>query len=382
MVKDAEDGAKGSETVLELQIRELLISELGTKSFDQLLELIPSDKVISEIGKLAIYSGTAIATNARNRLGFEGNGPEEVMLPMYWIHACISHENYSPPEVHERGVVFEHYSCPLSRARPEICISISHFGAEAVCRSVNPDFEYIFTHHLANGDGRCRYIVRRKGGKGDFEDLGRLVKVMPRLELTEDEKLYLGDQTMMYVIIYILSVARDMGVEEEMLAGLELELRAIGRRLALFLENELTGELEGKEGMLRAIGICQRSMVMQGELNAQIEPEGLKGEVTVCPFQDSPNLACREFELVMNGVCEVICPDFEFAYDRMMTKGDKNCTWSLTRKKAVKPSEKEQAQDSTDDPAKVLSLRLARGEISEEEYERKMQLILKHYLKA
>jgi uncharacterized membrane protein len=30
----------------------------------------------------------------------------------------------------------------------------------------------------------------------------------------------------------------------------------------------------------------------------------------------------------------------------------------------------------------VLSLRLARGEISEEEYERKMQLILKHYLKA
>lgn len=247
---------------------------------------------------------------------------------------------------------------------------------------MNPDMEFIFTHHLANGDDRCRYIVRKKGGKGDFQDLGRLVKVMPRIELNQDEKLYLGDQTIMYIISHILSVARDLDVEDELLTGLELELRGIGRRLALFLENELTGELEGKEGMLRAIGICQRSMMMQGELNVEIEAEGLNGKVTICPFQDAPLSACREFELVMNGVCEVICPDYEFAYNCMMTKGDKDCTWSLTRKNIEKSSEKARAQDNPDDPAKVLSLRLAKGEISEEEYERKMQLILKHYLKV
>jgi hypothetical protein len=365
--------------VLETQIRDLLISEIGAKSFDRLLDLAPTEKVISEIGKYSIHSGMAISANARNRLGFEGNGPEEVMLPLYWIHTCISHENYSPPEVRERGVVFEHYSCPMSRARPEICVSISHFAAEGICRTMNPDMEFIFTHHLANDDGRCRYIVRRKAEKGDFEDLGRLIKVIPRIELTQDEKLYLGDQTMIYAIIHIISAARDLGVEDELLAGLEHELRAIGRRLAVFLENEL-GELEGEEGMLRAVSICQRSMMMLGESNPSSEADGLSGKVTVCPFQDAPVMACREFELVMNGVFEVLNPDYEFAYGRMMSKGDMNCTWSLSKKSIRRSSENKQAQDSLDDPAKVLSLRLAKGEISEDEYERKMQLILKHYL--
>jgi hypothetical protein len=247
---------------------------------------------------------------------------------------------------------------------------------------MNPDVEFVFTHHLPNGDGRCRFIVRKKGQEGSLDDLGPLVKVIPRIELTEEERLYLGDQTMMFVIIHFLSAARDLGVGEELLASLEPELKAIGKRVALFLENELSGGLEGKEGALSAISICQRSMMMSGEGIEPIDADAYSGKVTVCPFQDAPALACREFELVMRGVCEVIYPGYEFAYDRIMTKGDEYCTWTLRKKAEVLSENKVVQPREEDEPMKVLSLRLARGEISEEEYERKVELILKHYLKV
>ena len=34
-----------------------------------------------------------------------------------------------------------------------------------------------------------------------------------------------------------------------------------------------------------------------------------------------------------------------------------------------------------DDPVKVLTMRMVNGEITEEEYDRKMNLILKHYIR-
>jgi hypothetical protein len=382
MDEDLKKVGKQDDKKLEAQVRDLLVSELGTQGFEHLMDMVPPDQAISSIRKYTLYSGTAAATNARHRFGLEGNGPEEVIMPLYWLHAGTSHENYKPPEVRERGVVFEIYSCPLSRARPEVCISISHYCAEGICKSMNPELEYIFTHHLTNGDGRCRYIVRRKGEGGSFEDLGQLVKVIPRIELTEAEKEYLGDQSIIDMIVVVSSVTRDLELEEEMLSSLEPALRTLGKRLALFLENELVGELEGREGMLRAISICQRSMMMQVELTEPTGKEEVTGQVTSCPFQDAPVIACREFERVMNGVCEVLLPDHEFVYGDMMSKGDKKCTWSLRRRFSGATSEAVPAASKEDDPIKVLSLRLARGEISEEEYERKMQLILKHYLKA
>jgi hypothetical protein len=382
MAEDMENVSRRADKMLEAQIRDLLVSELGTQAFDHLMEMIPPEQAISSIRKYTLYSGTAASANARRRFGLEGNGPEEVIMPLYWLHAGTSHENYNPPEVRERGVVFEHYSCPLSRARPEVCISISHYCAEGICRSMNPELEYIFTHHLTNGDGRCRYIVRKKGEGRSFEDLGQLVRVMPRIELTEEEKEYFGDHSIIDMIVVASSVTRDLGLEEEMLTSLEPTLNALGKRLALFLENELMGELDGKDGMLRAVGICQRSMMMRSELDGPIDMEQVTGKVTSCPFQDAPVLACKEFERVMNGVCEVLLPDHEFVYGEMMSKGDEKCTWSLRRKSSGLASETNSALTKEEDPIKVLSLRLARGEISEEEYERKAQLILKHYLKV
>jgi uncharacterized membrane protein len=55
----------------------------------------------------------------------------------------------------------------------------------------------------------------------------------------------------------------------------------------------------------------------------------------------------------------------------MMTKGDKTCHWTIS-KKGEAAREKAKDEATTDDPVKTLTMRFARGEITEEELERKL----------
>jgi len=55
----------------------------------------------------------------------------------------------------------------------------------------------------------------------------------------------------------------------------------------------------------------------------------------------------------------------------MMTKGDKTCHWTIKKKgELVKEKLKEEAP--SDDPVKMLAMRFAKGEITEEELEKKV----------
>jgi uncharacterized membrane protein len=53
----------------------------------------------------------------------------------------------------------------------------------------------------------------------------------------------------------------------------------------------------------------------------------------------------------------------------MMTKGDKNCHWVI--KKSLVTGDKEHHED----PLRILAIRLAKGEISDDEFEKKKTIL-------
>jgi hypothetical protein len=59
----------------------------------------------------------------------------------------------------------------------------------------------------------------------------------------------------------------------------------------------------------------------------------------------------------------------------MMTKGDKTCHWTI-RMKGLTAHPKSEA--ASDDPTRRLTNKLIDGEITEEEFERKIALLKKH----
>jgi hypothetical protein len=67
-------------------------------------------------------------------------------------------------------------------------------------------------------------------------------------------------------------------------------------------------------------------------------------------------------EAFNDGACKSIDPNLDFEYEKMMTRGDEKCIWSIRRRKGA-------SQDFLRDPLHVLKHRLARGEITVKEYD-------------
>jgi uncharacterized membrane protein len=58
----------------------------------------------------------------------------------------------------------------------------------------------------------------------------------------------------------------------------------------------------------------------------------------------------------------------------MMTKGDKTCHWTI-RKKGEAAKEKIKEESPSDDPVKMLTTMYIKGEITEEEFRKKMAVL-------
>jgi hypothetical protein len=106
----------------------------------------------------------------------------------------------------------------------------------------------------------------------------------------------------------------------------------------------------------------------------QVCDGSIEEEVEECPFSQAPQEVCLQYEAFFNGICDAIDPDSEFRYHRMMTDGDRTC-YSTIRKKGESLKEKTKEEVAIGDPVKMLALRLAKGEISEDEFDRKRRLL-------
>jgi hypothetical protein len=94
-----------------------------------------------------------------------------------------------------------------------------------------------------------------------------------------------------------------------------------------------------------------------------------------CPFEDVSYEVCKHLEGMLNGICEAINPSYEFAYDRMMTMGDKSCHWTIKKKESMIEKPESQVADK-DEMLRKLKWRLTNGEITPEQYKELRDLLL------
>jgi hypothetical protein len=90
-------------------------------------------------------------------------------------------------------------------------------------------------------------------------------------------------------------------------------------------------------------------------------------EISECPFSGSPSEIGEQLECFANGVCEVINPEFEVTHPKAMCRGDATCVRVISRK-AQAPERASKNFQGNDAHITVLKSRLAKGEMSLEEY--------------
>jgi hypothetical protein len=356
-------------------LRVYILFDCAVNSFKSLLGEVGPNKTLETIKPINKLIGGSMPDAAKQRFGPQGNDAEAVAMPYYWFHCGTSNGNIKPMEIRNGMAMVEVGSCPCPQfnAPPELCVAISHYLSDGLSEAVNPEFEFIWTHHLVNGDKYCRYIAKEKSVKYDSSNLGELQKTVS-LDLSKQEMGALATMvawSQMNVFklasVNLIGSKRTIELAEPLAkkSGVELGIKLIE-------DEKGNRDLKMIKDKLDFLG----PVLMQSGEPSIITGARIEKEVVDCPLKNSEPEVCKHLEAMFNGVCEAINPDYEFVYDRMMSKSESSCHWVVRKKVPIK--EKAREEVAPDDPAKTLAMRFANGEISHEEFDKSMNLLRKH----
>lgn len=355
-----------------------LINDVIAMDLQLLLNAVGAERALSAYREMGIYSGRAVAQNFMGRLDLKGDELKAIAVPLYAIRNNSYGGRADPIEIREHGAVVRITSCANSKAPPEFCM-LTHFAAEGIAREVNPEYEIIFTHHLTQGDPYCRYVVRKRSDPfRDLEDLGDLIELMPSIDLPLEEREAITISIESSFWVNWMKVFVEQAGAEQVIAMIRGPSDAKGREFGVILSREMqmaNGDARKVEKGIEVLGeALGQEHVPLSEGSREVEVE-----VKHCALADGPVQACMQFEFLANGICHSIGPDYELRHESMRTRGDDHCIWAV-RKKGGFDVRRSQVGSDQEDPANVLALRYAMGEISEEELDKRMAYLRKHGL--
>jgi hypothetical protein len=367
------DQAKMSMSDL-IAIREMILSQGVNACFRALLESSGANGAVSAVKPYSKHSGMAIACNARERLGFIGNGIEEVALPFFWIAYALSNRN-ATLDIFENGAIVRLYDCPFKNGPPELCIALSHSMADGICENINPRFEHFYTHHLTKGDSRCQWIVREKKAKGEPFEIGEFIKRLPDLDLPEDEVTFLRSNGLGESWSLITDAFVNLHGQDRMLELVIRPMEEIGHSMGEWLQRNLNLNRKDLADAQLAVSsiysaICHLSVI-------EPSPNLRLGLVSDCPFRHSPTGLCKQMEIIIDGACKTLDPRLVFSYTSRADRDSDVCSWVIEDEKEKGKSQVDPEMENAyaNKALKALTLKYALGEIPRDEYDRMVRII-------
>jgi len=304
----------------------------------------------------------------KKAMQIKGDGPEALLTVWQAGQEFVIPSDKLEAEITELGGVGIAHQCPFSNSIPEICVYMSHMGTEAVCGLVNPEYECLFTHHMTNGDPYCRYIFKKKTQHlNNPNDLGRTIVKLPELKIPEVHlfAMQLGGITMQWN--GVTSAYVQMNGAEKARSVLIPNAHKIGEETGRKIKEMIPTAGQNAE-TLGQLATSLTKVLNQKGTSTFISDKEFVRQITDCSCQTFSPEFCVQLGSLMDGIVQVLNPEYEFRYDRMITQGDRTCHWAIRKKSIAGPYPGESAVE-------LLKKRLVKGEINEAEYKKLKQLI-------
>jgi hypothetical protein len=304
-------------------------------------------------------------------LGFYSSGYAS-KIATHFLHRSDDFESIT----YENGIISVVSDCPFKYGPVEICDVVCDFGSNEFVKVFAPDIDLIMTARLTAGDRECRWTTIPKsqttpGMEPEFGDpLAMSAKRnLPKEMIDSFAIQYLAEFWVMATKALIDHAGGGVAfkiVEPYMIhSGISYGLR--------YRNEERDDRIEDLEKIIDCISSCGLALQMKcGPLKSSNDCSELT--ITECPFKDTPPEVCYQFESFCNGICQAIDPAYEFSYDRMMTKGDESCHWSVRKRRAGSMA-KDENSISYEPAIELLKKRFVMGEIGEEEYLHKRRVL-------
>jgi hypothetical protein len=352
-----------------------LIREWFLSATQVLVDHVGSEEALSHLKPYFINTGMA---GAHNIPTFHGMDFEEAtvslqIIPYMWPLVTSGRLN-NIFRADDNSSIYEIAGCGTGGRSKEACTCICQYTLNAGVGE-NRGWELIMDRSLSFGDPTCHLLVNA------INNVPKVAAIdsyrIPECEIPpiQAEDVW-GFLALAYIGETWSNATRaliDCVGSEKMMVDLGSQMRSIGISFTKRFSSSPASNGETGQAIIDIIDMIQTLHLRKGTTSKT------EGTLRECPFSSSPHEICLQYEAFFNGICEAVDPSFEFKYDRMMTKGDKTCHWTI-RKKEDRSKAGPKKEEAPDNPEKALALRLARGEISLEEFEKNIASIRKHGL--
>jgi predicted hydrocarbon binding protein len=351
-----------------------LLREWWLTSIQALVDTADSETALSYFKPHWVHAWKAAARVFSSLTGI--TDPVRINLLQGHILAIMMDGTWGPGYAADDGsTIGELFDCTSGGSYKEVCL-LSCDYASYILEELDSPYEMTLINSLSKGDKSCQWLVARRGKSPKVQPTEEF-RTPPHLRITgflpSEEMInsiahaYIGEMWVMATKAFI-----EQAGSEKALERLGFYMRHSGMSLGIRLADRLNAHQRKADSVVDLLLLIQDLHQRDGEERREINYT--EYEIMKCPFSGSPPEICYQYQAFFNGVCEAIDPDHEFAYDRMMTKGDKTCHWTI-RKKGGAMREKSREEPSLDDPIKRLTNKFIDGEITEEEFRKKMGVL-------
>lgn len=346
-----------------------LFWELIISSYESLERAIGSDRAEKAIRPYFENCGRAGYHNIAAAL--EMPGSEKLLKTWLWGNHAVT-RSCAKGIISRDMVTLVNHDCPLEGRIPILCLGYCQIAAEAAAREVWPECNFSQIPADDTNDHTCQWIAYVHPQDTKSMDLAVEKEAKSFLEeLSAEQFNWLahaipGELWVIATRVMLDSLDQDKAssiMRERMTrSGAEFAKRHFGC-------NKSPGDDAKSLGAF--IELVNQAQRQKGRF-VPSEADIVVREIHECPYSDSPDLVCHQFEWFLNGICNWIDPAFEFKYSQMMTQGDQYCIWKISRKAGGKPRRSglgtKLEGSSEEHPLMILARRLAKGEISMKEY--------------
>ncbi|HTY47459.1 MAG TPA: SHOCT domain-containing protein [Methanomassiliicoccales archaeon] len=339
------------------------LSKLILVTFKEMMATVGVSATLQAVKSPMKQSGMAFSRNLNARFGVDEKGVEGIAFPLAAANHYPIGGFTKPIEIFEHGAVVEYLTCPWSDGPPELCVAISHFLSEGVCERVDPGYEVIYTHHLTQGDHTCRGVVRRRADPHkDLADLGRHVSTFELPIMSLEEREALSRETSSYVLTFFVDAFVRSASPQKALASLEPKFRDEGQRAGeriVGLADRL-GDADwlGSDSLLATLQCFAMRTERRGGAGIPVF------SVSDCIFGAESEESCKLIRSFMAGIFECVSQGSRLRVETERDAQGRKCTVKLE----AKPGRRGDHYSIG-----ILKARFARGDISEQEYDRMLQ---------
>lgn len=347
-------------------LRECIISTV-----EALRSTVGEEGTKSAISPYLINAAKAFTINMRDKVAEDGFGIR-ILKVWLWGNNALTGAARSI-SVGPTEVLLINSGCPFEGRAQELCNVLCQLGAETMMRDIRPDYSFQQTPAHETMDHTCTWRAYWNEGGPVPNAQTKIFDAKEYLNLwTDEEKKWLSHHVTAEFWLSTIRALEDQIGADDAAVILEPFMREVGALVFSKLNNKL-----GPPEKSARTAACLISQI--NELENQNGTEILSGDrviskrIVECPFCDSPEIFCKQYEVMCDAICKEVSPDLSFRYESMISRGDPNCVWVISSKENARTKDGKKKGDEpgsqTIDPLRVLLQRLARGEISREEYE-------------